>query len=208
MSACAAWGPGNYDYCLTELGTFDSAALCGAVNSCVYSGSPIEVAVCARSCNARCDCPAPPPTGTAPVTCGELTPTMGNECYLSCESGEMCPDDMFCQNGTYCTHPAEPLAVYGNCGAVNAGCDGGECATATNGVDTWAVCVTLCPGGDGDCDPAPAGAPMGEHCAGVIFPPDGAECHVDCTITADCPMGMVCIDTGLAGHSTLCMWPS
>lgn len=206
VPACSPWGDGHYDYCLTVLGTFDSAAICGEPLSCINNGSPIEIVVCGRSCTTACDCPEPPPTGTATVSCGEITGG-GSSCYLSCQNGETCPDGMLCQGDSYCAHPVQPLAMYGNCGDVAAPCIDGVCATQSVGMSTYSVCVSLCPGGVGDCDPAPPGAGLGSDCGGVVFPPDGAECHLPCNANGDCPSGMECVDTGIMGASTLCMWP-
>ena len=57
--------------------------------------------VCAAYCDGTFDCPSPPATGTAPVACGDAI-GMGDQCYLSCEAGESCPDDMECALSTFC----------------------------------------------------------------------------------------------------------
>lgn len=201
VAACNPWGDGHYGYCLTPLGTFDSTVLCGEALSCINSGDPIEVVVCGRTCATQCDCPEPPPTGTATVTCGDLAGT--DRCYLSCENGEACPDDMVCRFGMYCAHPVQDLDMYGNCGAVASGCaNGGVCATAS-GMNDWAVCVSSC-GAVGDCDPAPAGASQGQGC-GQVYTSAGDECHLDCNNNGDCPAGMGCVDIGV-GYGNFCMW--
>jgi hypothetical protein len=57
--------------------------------------------------DAAADCPLAPPTGTAPVTCGDLGG--GNTCYLDCSAGEVCPDGMTCTvmgaGGSACLWP-------------------------------------------------------------------------------------------------------
>ncbi|MCX4241712.1 hypothetical protein [Paraliomyxa miuraensis] len=204
------WGMGNYDYCLDQYGRFATMSLCGAASDlCIWGGTPIEVATCsAQSCAGPCDCPPPPGTGDAVVSCGPITGDAVDDCYLSCGNGETCPDGMICRPSladSYCAWPAQPLAMYGDCGAVAAPCDGGTCATATNGMSTWSVCVDACPGGIGDCDPAPAGATLGESCADVIDPPMGSECNIACNVMGDCPSGMICIT--IMDGGTFCMWP-
>jgi hypothetical protein len=210
VPACNPWGDSSYAYCLDQYGTVATDTLCGLDHTCGLNGDPIQSATClAQGCASICDCAAPA-DGNAVVTCGNLTlGDMTPDCYLSCANGEMCPTGMDCvvgTNDTYCAQPVQPLAMYGNCDDVAAPCMGGECATADNGMgQVWSVCVTLCPGGI--CDAAPGGALLGSDCGGVIFPPDGSECHLDCNNSGDCPAGMACIDTNLAGVSTLCMWP-
>jgi hypothetical protein len=204
VPACNPWGDGDYGYCLTPLGTYDSAVLCGEPLTCINGGSPTEVVVCGRTCATLCDCPEPPATGTATVTCGDLVNGGSTECYLSCTDGETCPDGMECRDngvGTlYCTHPVQPLAMYGNCDGIAAPCIDGVCATS----GTNSVCVAVCPGGVAECDPAPIGADMGNDCDTVISPPAGSECYLPCIFADDCPLGMACINTGSAN---ICMWP-
>jgi hypothetical protein len=204
VPACNPWGDGDYGYCLTPLGTFNSAVLCGEPLTCIYSGNPIQVVVCGRTCATLCDCPEPAATGTATVTCGNVVGGGGNQCYLGCGGGETCPDGMECRDnggGTfYCSHPVQPLEMYGNCDDVAAPCDNGTCAMSGDN----SVCVTLCPGGIGNCDAAPLGADLGTACNGVISPPMGAECYLPCNNGGDCPSGMGCINTGIAN---MCMWP-
>lgn len=203
VSECAAWGPNDYSYCMTELGTYDSATICGEPYSCVVDDNPTSTVVCGRTCGSACDCPAPPATGTAPVTCGNIPNVSDTRCYLSCENGEMCPDGMMCQDDFYCTHPTQPLQMYGDCGATTAGCaNGGVCATAS-GMNNWAVCIRPC-ANVGTCDPAPPGAAQGAGC-GSVYPGGGLECHLDCNDHPDCPPGMGCIDIG-ATYGSFCMW--
>jgi hypothetical protein len=202
-SVCAGpgWGPDDYTYCVTPLGGFDSAVICGEAMTCIVSGIPIEAAVCGRSCTEVCDCPAPPMTGTATVTCGALLGDGTNECYLSCQNGETCPDDMVCRGNFFCTHHVQPIEAYGNCDNFAAGCvAGAECSP--NGTDS--ICTPLCPMGIGQCPPALPGADFGVSCATVISPPAGNDCYMSCVMSDNCPPGMVCSDdTG----DLLCMWP-
>ncbi len=207
VSACNPWGPNDYSYCVTPLGTFDSATICGEPLSCIITSvtGAIQTAVCGRSCGSACDCPAPPATGNATVTCGDVIQGGSNECYLSCANGETCPDGMSCLqddmgNPVYCSHPVQPSQAYGNCDNIAAGCAAGyTCATS----GSHSVCTELCPGGDGDCDPALPGAASAVACEALIAPPDGDDCHMPCGSSNDCPDGMDCINV----FGQLCMWP-
>lgn len=207
-SVClGGWGMGSYDYCLSPLGTVNNT-LCGPESYvCGISGDPVETATCvAQGCTTACDCPAPPATGQAVVSCGNLTVNdMAPDCFLSCANGELCPDGMECRVGTlqtYCAQPVQPLDMYGNCDDIAAPCaNGGTCATS----GSYSVCVSLCPSGIGDCDPAPVGADFGTACAPIISPPNGDDCYLPCNNGGDCPAGMSCIDGGFG--TNLCMWP-
>lgn len=208
VPACNPWGDGHYDYCLTPIGGFNSAVLCGEPMTCINStnmSGQVEVVVCGRTCAALCDCPEPPPTGDAIVTCGEVVVGGSNECYLSCANGEMCPDGMVCRNGNagtplYCAHPVQPLQMYGNCGGVAAPCVDSFCQEE-NG---YSICLDTC-ANVGECATAPDGAANASACGGVIFPPMGNECYLPCTMGGDCPTGMSCYTSENGGQ--LCMWP-
>jgi hypothetical protein len=205
VAVCTPWGPGHYDYCLTPLGGFDSPVLCGEPLTCINSSANglIEVAVCGRSCATLCDCPGPLPTGDAIVTCGDIVGGSGSECYLSCANGETCPDGMVCRNisgmPTFCAHPVQPLAMYGNCDEVAAPCSGGTCGI----YGTASVCTEGCANAN-DCDPAPAGATMAPACGNVFDPPAGNDCFLPCNSGADCPTGSFCVDVPGPVHA--CMW--
>lgn len=202
------WGMGDWGGCLDGLGGFDADGLCGAPGSaiCAAFAWPIEGTSCSvQNCATECDCPAPPMSGDAVVTCGSLPGTDGApDCYLSCENGETCPDGMACFDNTVCMTEVVDVPMYGNCGNLASDClPGLECVTE-NGVTG---CVSLCPGGIGDCDPAPPGANP-EQCGGVIFPPNGPDCHLPCINDGDCPGDMVCYDDpSVGGGASLCMWP-
>lgn len=73
---------------------------CAAPSFCLDTGS---TSVCQQDCMDAGDCPAPPPTGDAPVTCGEANAgNAGNECYLDCSGGDLCPLGMYCYDGYIC----------------------------------------------------------------------------------------------------------
>ncbi|MEM9458722.1 MAG: choice-of-anchor J domain-containing protein [Myxococcota bacterium] len=62
---------------------------------------------CSQACVDVMDCLTAPPTGAAPVTCGDLDGG-GNECYLDCAGGQACPDGMACTpigGGSACLWP-------------------------------------------------------------------------------------------------------
>lgn len=202
VDACGGtWGEGSYDYCLTDYGDFDTAALCGAGHLCVYWGDPIDQTACAlQGCASACDCPPPPATGNAVVTCGDITdPDEMTDCYLSCQSGETCPDGMVCTNGGTCVTDVPPLPVYGDCGNLAADCmppafcvdvPGGESVCTTGCNDAMSCPMAQPPGGT--ADPA---------CTDVVPATLGFECYLDCIGGETCPDGMICI------NGTLCMWP-
>lgn len=200
VEACGgAWGMGSYGYCLTEYGDFDTVALCGPDHVCIYVGNPIEQTACSiQGCTSVCDCPPPPATGNATVSCGEITEPLGmNDCYLSCADGETCPDGMACNFIGLCmTNVTEP-PVYGNCGNLATDCAApGFCTSVPSG-----VCMMSC-NGAGDC---PAAVPPGGNatiaCSDIDPSQPGFECYLGCFGGLICPNGMTCI------NGTLCMWP-
>jgi hypothetical protein len=204
VPVCAAWGSGGYGSCVDAYGNFDANATCGAALDaavCVYAGFPVTATGCSvQGCTSICDCPAPPATGDAPVTCGDITGAVA-DCYLSCESGETCPDGMACFGGVACLTTVPDVPQYGDCGNLASDCITGTCAIEGG----YSVCVDGC-GGVGTCDPPPAGGSA--SCAGLIFPPNGSECVLDCNGNPDCPAGMDCyIDPDIGGGTGLCMWP-
>lgn len=204
VPACMPWAMGNWGSCLDAWGGFDSAGQCGVGGAvCLFDTLPINATTCSpQGCGDACDCPAPPATGDAVVTCGDITGVGGNDCYLSCAGGETCPDGMSCIAGTVCMEDVSPLPMYGNCGNINAPCAAGLICAEEGGN---AVCLVGC-NGIGDCDPAPPGG--NAVCDGLIFPPNGAECVLSCNNSGDCPGDMVCYDDPRVGGSDeLCMWP-
>lgn len=203
VDACGgAWGMGSYGYCLTEYGDFDTVALCGTDHVCIYVGDPVEQTACSvQGCASACDCPPPPATGNATVSCSEITEPLGmNDCYLSCANGEVCPDGMACNDiGVCMTNVSEP-PPYGNCGNLAADCAAPGFCTSTPGGE--AVCMTSC-NGAGDC---PVAAPPGGNatlaCSDIDPVQPGFECFLSCIGGLMCPDGMLCI------NGTACMWPA
>jgi hypothetical protein len=208
VSVCDAWGAGTYGTCLDDLGGVDVQGMCGPGHACIADAYLYETTACSvQWCATTCDCPAPPATGSAIVTCASITNgDASTDCYLSCENGETCPDGMECLvdsdgDPLLCATPVPPtLPVYGNCDDLaGVGCDGGTCGIFGGA----SVCTQACPGGAGDCDPAPPGA-RAPACGDVFAPPAGSECYLPCSGPGDCPSGMACVY--VAGPGGACMW--
>lgn len=198
----AGWSMGTYDYCLDQWGGFDIQNACGGTSPdrrCIYWGDPIEAAVCStQNCATACDCPAPPATGNATVTCGDISPSDAiPDCYLSCANEETCPDGMVCRNDEYCAHEPSPLPMYGNCDGVDAPCAVGDCLYYMPG---HSICMAGC-NNPGDCDPAPPSSDFNSDCDSVAQFPAGPECYIPCNNNGDCPPDMECL------LSLLCLWP-
>jgi hypothetical protein len=85
---------GNTDNTLCNwMGSGDATGFIGCLNSAGMDGAN----VCFISgCKDVCDCFAPPVTGTATVTCGEILADGGTGCALDCSGGLICPDGMIC----------------------------------------------------------------------------------------------------------------
>jgi hypothetical protein len=208
VALCMPWGTGSYGPCLNDLGGVDPVNVCGANHFCVADPHPYEVTACiSQACVDACDCPAPPATGDAVVTCASITSgDMINDCYLSCANGETCPDGMECLTDgggdpLLCATPVPPsVPVYGNCDdLVGVTCDGGSCGI----FGSASVCTEGC-AAPGDCEPAPPGAAFAPDCANVFDPPAGNECFLPCTMGSDCPVGMACSD--VSGPGGACTW--
>jgi hypothetical protein len=201
IEACGGrWGTGSYHQCLDGFGVFATDELCGPDHVCVFWGDPIGQTACAfQGCTEACDCPPPAATGTATVTCGEITdPADEPDCYLGCADGEQCPDDMACNDGGVCVTDVPELSTYGDCGNVGAGCVApGFCVLLPTGES---VCSTSC-AVVGECPIAvPPGGGATLACSDITPDVGGFECYLSC-IGFACPDGMTCV------NGTLCMWP-
>ncbi len=102
---------GGYHDCYVD-GVFDTAT-CGWTGTSESVGAPmcitaalvVDGSVCALTgCVDRCDCFAPPGTGTATVECMEGVLAGQTACVLYCGGGEVCPDGMLCSYQT-CVWP-------------------------------------------------------------------------------------------------------
>ncbi|MCA9709067.1 MAG: hypothetical protein KDK70_24695 [Myxococcales bacterium] len=204
-SVCAGgWGLGTWNYCLNDLGGFDTAAACGGSlpgYDCLNFETPIVAVTCStQGCTGPCECPAPPPTGTATVACGPINGDVIDDCYLSCENNETCPMGMSCREDRLCVYTPPNLPMYGNCDAIAGSCMGGQCLyTVATG---HYMCVSTC-NNAGECDPSPPGSTNGAACGNVLDPPidNGDECFIPCSNDNDCPYTMECF------NNSLCMWP-
>lgn len=95
---------GNTDNTLCNwVGTGEATGFIGCLNSASMDGAN----VCFISgCRDACDCFAPPPTGTATVTCGMILADNGTGCALDCSDGKICPDGMICSDNICFWPPA------------------------------------------------------------------------------------------------------
>lgn len=196
--------PGNYEYCLNMGGGIDNTpCMAPGDSTCIYTGmlaSPTGAVCSIEDCVDACDCPAAPASGTAVVSCDDITGVPADLfCYLDCGGGEDCPTGMTCFGGFLCVWPGPGAGgvPYGDCLTDPSACglDGiclNDGAMPTIGVCTEA-CMIL-----GDCPASPGGtAPV--SCEDVTG--DGAsECILDCSGGASCPAGMSCFD------NFLCAW--
>lgn len=193
------WGTGSYGHCLNAYGGFDTNAVCGNNHTCVYWNNPITDTACSsQGCATACDCPPPPGSGNAIVTCGEFTNPVGmNDCYLSCAGGLMCPNGMNCNGNGVCVNPVPELPVYGDCNNVNAVCAGDPfCGYAPGGEG---ACFSSCDD-VGDCPAGPASGTADVACGEAVGNADGDECYLDCSGGATCPTGMSCF------FGDTCLW--
>lgn len=106
--------PGEWNSCVDADGNTDNT-LCNWVGSgmatgfigCLNSAGMDGANVCFISgCKDVCDCFAPPATGTATVTCGEILADGGTGCALDCAGGLICPDGMICSENLCFWPPA------------------------------------------------------------------------------------------------------
>lgn len=100
LAMCDA--PAGWGNCIN----FGDADTCLPDEVCITDGGMPPSGICTgQSCATPADCPAAPPTGDATPACMDLTADMINDCYLSCEMGQMCPDGMTCFGGFLCIWP-------------------------------------------------------------------------------------------------------
>ncbi|MBL4687762.1 MAG: hypothetical protein JKY37_24435, partial [Nannocystaceae bacterium] len=84
--------------CLNE-----GASICGLEGICLSNDTdPPTVSVCTEECNVVGDCGVPPPGGTAPVSCQDVTGEGDDECVLDCGGGGSCPTGMTCFSASIC----------------------------------------------------------------------------------------------------------
>ena len=198
---CRRWGTTSWGGCLTEYNVVDP---CGPGTACILDlPAPVTYSACTTDCQDVCDCPAPPDSGSAAVSCGDIVGNGETECYLACNPGD-CPDGMECTTGGFCAVPTQPAPMYGTC---LADCEPTlVCATTSDGYE---ACVLPDCTADTDCDENPdLTSTATPTCGGAIFPPMGDECYLDCSGGANCPVGMTCVPPAFAGspYQSICMW--
>jgi len=182
--------PGNYNACLDPM-TGPSDEPCDGAICVTDSDVDPTAAVClAQGCEAICQCPAAPPTGDAEVTCEDVTGDMVDDCWLDCQGGATCPDDMICFGGFIClfsTVPQVDVPLYGDCVNVpGATCVDGVCLTAPDG----GVCSSPC-ADVAECEPGPVTGNAEVTCSDVTGDMM-SECWLGCTMGETCPDGMEC----------------
>jgi hypothetical protein len=196
---------GNYEYCLNMVGGIDTTP-CGAPGdaTCLYTGmlaNPTAAVCSVDGCTDACDCPAAPPSGSAVVSCDDVTGDPTNQlCYLDCGGGEACPTGMTCFAGFLCMWPGPGAggAPYGNCFADPAACGLSGICLNNGAMPTIGVCTEACMV-VGNCPAAPPGGTSPVACQDITG--DGApECFINCSGGATCPAGMTCYG------NFLCAW--
>jgi hypothetical protein len=163
--------------------------------TCTFAPDP------AVGCVDASECPAPPATGTAVVTCGDMDfdPTH-DECYLDCSGGQTCPDGQACFNGQVCAFPTvTTVGPHEACNGEDVICAAGSICFSDTFPATLGVCMQLgCPS-VAACPAGPAGSTV--VCGEVSPVLLGNECYLECTVDPDCPAGMQCF------LDQLCVWP-
>lgn len=192
--------PGNYAACVAADGT-TSDVPCEGATCVVDSDSQPTAGVCIPSgCESPCQCPPAPATGEAEVICEDITGDALTDCWLDCQGGQACPDDMFCFGGFICLFPVggvvEGVPLYGDCAsAPGAMCPDGYCLTAPG----FGVCTHEC-NDVSDCGPVPATGTAVVSCTDVTGDMT-EECWLSCENGETCPDGMECFD------ALACVWP-
>lgn len=195
--------PGNYDTCLDGAGMIDNAlCMAGGDSQCLYAGmmgAPTAAVCSVVDCVDTCDCPAAPGSGTAPISCDDITADGAAECILDCSAGQICPTGMTCFGGFVCLWPGPGAGgtPYGDCLTDPNACGLDGICLNDGAMPTIGVCTEDC-NVVGDCAPSPGGtAPV--SCDDVTA--DGiSECFLDCSAGQSCPAGMTCF------ASFLCAW--
>ena len=181
---------------------------CGSPNAACVEVAQGEAATCVftpnggAGCVDTCDCPAAPDSGDAVVACGDVEGNGGPDaCYLDCSDGTTCPDGQSCYADLVCAWPtASTGGAYEACNPPDFPCeDGSIClidgipATIGACIQTNCLSVDMCPDG-------PPGTTV--ECADVAEFIPGLECHLVCSVDADCPAGATCY------LESLCVYPA
>ncbi|MBL4686983.1 MAG: hypothetical protein JKY37_20475 [Nannocystaceae bacterium] len=174
--ACEPGGPGQWANC--EMGES-----CGGDSTCLELDPAIGA--CSFTCTSACDCPAAPASGDAVVTCGDHG--FGQGCFLSCQGGEACPNEMVCTVGLCAYNNVVVVPDYEACNTPGWDCSpGSECI----GGEPLSSCLPQGCNNASECPVPPDGmAQCGD--AGSGGPND---CYIDCGGELDCPLGWECVN--------------
>ncbi len=199
-TGCLEWGTGNYEPCVFE-GTVDNSMCSGSPLFCLVDNVTTPTAgVCTNTeCNEKCDCGQPPEGFDEQVTCEDLTADGDGDCFISCNGGKECPENMFCLANLFCTHgePPPELDPYGNCFTQNGICPNDGACLSDN--VSFGVCTHGCES-DADCREAPETGNAPVACIDIADLP-GKECYLDCFNGEECPEGMLCHE-----QAAVCVW--
>jgi hypothetical protein len=196
--------PGNYESCLNMAGAIDNTpCMAPGDSTCIYTGNMAAptAAVCSiTDCVDVCDCPAAPASGTAVLSCGDVTGNPANLfCYLDCAGGEACPTGMTCFGGFLCVWPGPSAGgtPYGDCLNDPSACGLEGVCLNDGAMPTIGVCTEDC-NVVGDCPASPGGtAPVScQDVTGDMM----SECILNCSAGQTCPAGMTCF------QNFLCAW--
>jgi hypothetical protein len=85
----------------------DASVACWPDELCLSDNAAAPtVAACSEGpCALVTDCRLPPPGGTAPVACSDVTADGVPECHIDCSGGGTCPTGMNCFGGFICLWP-------------------------------------------------------------------------------------------------------
>ncbi len=194
---CPPRPPGEWADCA------DGDSCMSADSTCVSTGrdgegSCIFTPPSATGCADACECPGPPRTGTAVVTCADLPDANReidgvNDCYLSCDDGETCPEGQICFLDRFCVHtntpPGPPVEPYQGCDPPLFPCPAGSmCLQDDADEPTVATCAQQDCIENTDCPAAADGTPICSNVDGI----EGLECTLGCTDDDGCPAGASC----------------
>lgn len=202
---CVPSGAGNYADCLAEDQTISNAVCANAAATCIVNdvANPFIGACAVQNCVDACGCPPHPGTGTAPVTCEDLTGDALPECWLDCSGGDTCPDGMQCWADTLCLWPnmSDGTTPYDDCvNNPNSVCGlDGLCIVDNVMTPSIGVCSDPCTN-VADCPAAPPTGTAPVTCTNLIGGNPDSECILSCSLGQTCPNGMSCFS------NNFCAW--
>lgn len=194
------WGEGTFADCRTD------PTVCAANETCVGDDAG-AMCLALNMCEAACDCPQPPKGFEDAVECGQANAGDDlDDCFISCENGDPCPEGNVCLAGFICVFGEPPPAIpdYGDCVNDTEGqCENGLCLVDDTVAPTEGVCTPDCMDSD-DC-PAPGSGTAMPSCE--VLGEDGAGndingCLLQCDDMMTCPDGMACLPGGFCSWET------